>query len=136
MKSTTSPVLPLHTPPGSRHPTPPHDDFALSPLRSSTDSQVDAVTAVNTPFTRTPATSDNNLYDLGDGTGPTGVLEKEMGLKERTRETGEVGHVIPGVRERREKVDLGNGMEEVVVIEWLPNDREVSLCKIAYLFLD
>ena len=34
-----------------------------------------------------------------------------------------------GVREKKQMVDLGNGMEEVVVIHWLPGDPDVSRVK-------
>ena len=100
--------------------------------RSSVDSTgQDVLSALNTPRASSSAATHTEHYDLRQQ-GPTGALELEMGLKEKTRVMGDVVHVPPlALEERREMVDLGNGMEEVVVVEWLPHDPEVhsrSIC--------
>ena len=126
MRNTpSSPVLPLHSSNlVSRHTTPTlsepddEDNIPVSSLPvSPSDSHSDIGTAVN------PSHSELSNFQ---GRGPTDGLEKEMNLKEKTRETGEIAHVPPGSKERRETVDLGRGMEEVIVIEWLKGDPEAG----------
>jgi hypothetical protein len=67
--------------------------------------------------------------------GPPGQWEKtedangaEAGLGERTKEhdpARDDAEEQEGVYEKLEIVDLGHGPEEVIIVDWLPNDPEV-----------
>ena len=145
MKNLADSVLPLHKYPALPSPSsssslssvnlprilpnlPSHPDHTTRPIstsRRSVDSLgQEAPTAVNTPRATSPSTAENGGHDLRQQ-GPTAALETEMGLKEKIRLRGDVVNVPEGIERRSEVVDLGHGMEEVVVVEWLPGDPEV-----------
>lgn len=111
---------------------PPH----ISQLRRSTvDSQAGTDTAVNTPTRISPSCSHHDLagiHEGREGTKATEALEHEVNMKEKTRQQGEEGHNPPietAVKEKRQMVDLGKGLEEVVIVDWLFHDPEVCLFK-------
>ena len=100
---------------------------------STVDLEQDIITAVNSPGTLTPTIS---LADLGESSrngntqcrGLEGVeQEKELRM---VADDGMVRHSDSagkgGVRERKAKVDMGRGPEEVIIIDWRPNDPAVS----------
>lgn len=58
------------------------------------------------------------------------ATQLEMMLRVQTRESGVVSHSGgegQGVVEKHAVVDMGDGPEEVIVIDWAPGDPEVSL---------
>jgi hypothetical protein len=133
---------PPHPLPDPTSPTSPGDTGETSEMprypavRSSTgssDSQHDIPTAVNTPWAHTPSCSTGDLTrgkdkDDKDWESPAEMTQEEMELRERSKEEGKAEHqgeVGVGVNERKEMLDLGNGLEEVIIIDWLPVDPEV-----------
>lgn len=53
------------------------------------------------------------------------LITLEAALRSQAR-AGVPAHGEEGVMEKRTVVDLGDGPEEVVLVDWLPNDPEVS----------
>lgn len=145
MKIDNHPVLPVHSPSTSRQPSPEYTpDLPISQSRShpsrssasSFESRADLTTAVNTPFGHSPSCSKKDLGILSeDGTviqekdscGDSGIDEivKEKRVRRKIEKEGKTDHTPPGVKEGKVAVDLGNGLEEVIMVDWLPNDPEV-----------
>lgn len=128
----TSPTSPTEASDMSRYP-------AVRSSTGSSDSQHDIPTAVNTPWAHTPSCSTGDLTrgkdkddkddkDDTDWESPAEMTQEEMELRERSKEEGKAEHqgeVGVGVNERKEMLDLGNGLEEVIIIDWLPGDPRV-----------
>ncbi len=74
--------------------------------------------------------------DLGNANGRRGSIqigvdeiERERKARKWVREKGRQEHGDEdGVKEGTKMVDLGNGPEEVVIVDWRPDDPEVSSC--------
>jgi hypothetical protein len=112
------------------------DDNRLGRQISRVDTRNDIVSAGNTRCDNTPIGSQGDLTKLkrhsaGSVTIPdhTAGLEMEAELKGDVESNGADRHdrlEIDGVREKRELVDLGNGLEEVIVVNWEKDDPGVS----------
>jgi hypothetical protein len=132
-------ILPTHNESPSRSP---RTTQGNSTRQASVDSQHDFPTAVNTPWSHTPTGSIGNLVGYKQERADEAGLEDEVDLRQDVVEHGRDGHrqsrkdingaeKITGadnkemVLERKEMVDLGNGLEEVIVVEWEKDDPGV-----------
>ncbi|ORX38933.1 major facilitator superfamily domain-containing protein [Kockovaella imperatae] len=151
------PILPVHSPPLSRSPSPgsstprqghlafvderfpslnsevSRGSIASRHTRRSTastiDSQHDIKTAINSPANLSPRPSELKLSELDteiNAESSPDAFNKEAGSRVSAGD-GEIYMISGGrgsVRKRKTVVDLGRGLEDVIIIDWLTDDPE------------